>query len=287
MTADDVLFTVAALSDPSYAGPGAASWREVTASSTDPLTVTLKLATPLGGFLQAATQGIAPAHLLAGIAPADLPADGFGRRPIGSGRSGWLPSTRLTPCCCRTWPTRHRPPTRSPTTAAGRPIRSTTAPTAPSGTPLPYLDGIDFRFYADVDALTSAWALGQIDAAVGLPADVAIRLAGSGGAPAAPISIHDPLRGDVEPPADASRVPRRQGPQGPAGGHRPRCDHADVLGGLATQADSLIPPSSWAFDPTVSAAVPHDVAQSRPACWRRAGSRRRPGAGSPRVAPSH
>ena len=43
------------------------------------------LKTPLGGFLQAATQPIAPAHILAGI-PVDQLADRpFGRQPIGSG----------------------------------------------------------------------------------------------------------------------------------------------------------------------------------------------------------
>src|SRR5438105_13266603 len=56
LTADDVAFTVGVLSDPSYTGPGAASWRDVTATASDRLTVTLELATPLGGFLQAAPQ---------------------------------------------------------------------------------------------------------------------------------------------------------------------------------------------------------------------------------------
>ena len=41
--------------------------------------------TPLGGFLQAATQPIAPAHLLATCPSTDLPDDPFGRQPIGSG----------------------------------------------------------------------------------------------------------------------------------------------------------------------------------------------------------
>src|SRR6185369_11116580 len=45
LTSDDVVFTVDALSDPDYTGPGAASWRSVTATASDPLTVTLTLAT--------------------------------------------------------------------------------------------------------------------------------------------------------------------------------------------------------------------------------------------------
>ena len=85
ITAEDVVFTVAVLSDPTYTGPGAESWRDVRATAIDPLTVALHLTTPLGGFLQAATQPIAPAHLLAGIPPEGLPDDPFGTVPIGSG----------------------------------------------------------------------------------------------------------------------------------------------------------------------------------------------------------
>jgi ABC-type transport system substrate-binding protein len=33
----------------------------------------------------------------------------------------------------------------------------------------------------------------------------------------------------------------------------------DALGGFAMRADSLIPPSSWAFDPTVSLPIAHDI----------------------------
>ena len=85
LTADDVVFTMTALADPAYTGPSATSWSEVTASAVDPLTVTLKLATPLGGFLQAATQAIAPKHLLGDVPPAALADDPFGVHPVGSG----------------------------------------------------------------------------------------------------------------------------------------------------------------------------------------------------------
>ena len=84
LTSADVLFTIAALSDPDYVGPGAASWGEVSASAPDERTVRLTLATPLGGFLQAAT----PAHR-----PAPSPRGGGSRRPADRclrPRSGWL-----------------------------------------------------------------------------------------------------------------------------------------------------------------------------------------------------
>src|SRR5215213_5900177 len=85
ITADDVAFTVGVLSDPSYTGPGGESWQDVSASVVDATTVELHLSTPLGGFPQAATQPIAPAHLLEGIAPSQLPDDPFGAAPVGSG----------------------------------------------------------------------------------------------------------------------------------------------------------------------------------------------------------
>ena len=261
LTSEDVLFTVGALSDPAYAGPGASSWREVTATAADAQTVTLTLATPLGGFLQAVTQEIAPAHLLSGVAPGDLPTDPFGRKPVGSGafRLAVLDDAHalLVPYISDVQsgepvgPNAGSPP---PTDSLATPTA-----TAPGGTVLPYLDGIEFRFYPDVDALTSAWGLGEIDGAVGLPADVAQRLAAGNGAhlleypsttlfavtlnlrPSHP-EFRDPaVRRALLQAIDRDTIVR------------------DTLGGLATRADGLIPPSSWAFDPTATPAVPFDV----------------------------
>ena len=261
LTSEDVLFTVGALSDPEYAGPGASSWREVTATAADAQTVTLTLATPLGGFLQAVTQEIAPAHLLSSVAPGDLTTDPFGRKPVGSGafRLAVLDDAHalLVPYISDVQsgepvgPNAGSPP---PTDSLATPTA-----TAPGGTALPYLDGIEFRFYPDVDALTSAWGLGEVDGAVGLPADVAQRLAAGGGAhlleypsttlfavtlnlrPSHP-EFRDPaVRRALLQAIDRDTIVR------------------DTLGGLATRADGLIPPSSWAFDPTATPAVPFDV----------------------------
>src|SRR5262245_33733595 len=83
ITADDVVFTLSVLGDQAFTGPGAESWREVRAVAVDPLTVSLELSTPLGGFLQAATQPIAPLHMLAGVPPEALADDPFGNQPVG------------------------------------------------------------------------------------------------------------------------------------------------------------------------------------------------------------
>jgi ABC-type transport system substrate-binding protein len=85
VTSADVVFTVETLQDPTYTGPAAGSWREVTATVIDERTVRFDLATPLGGFLQAATQPLLPVHLLANVPPASLAEDPFSAKPVGSG----------------------------------------------------------------------------------------------------------------------------------------------------------------------------------------------------------
>ena len=261
ITSDDVLFTVGALSDPAYAGPGAASWREVTATASDAETVTLTLATPLGGFLQAATQSIAPAHLLAGLAPADLPGDPFGRKPVGSGafRLVTLDDAHALLVPYVSDPVTGGPEVPGDSAPPATDSLATLRPTAPGAAPLPYLDGIEFRFFSDIDALTSAWGLGEIDGAAGLPADIAVRLAGQGAAHLLryPSSTLFAVTLNLRPTHPAFRVAAVRKALLQA------IDRdailRDVLGGLATRADGLIPDSSWAFDPTANAGIPFDA----------------------------
>ena len=85
VTASDVAFTVATLQDPQYRGPGAGSWAGITVTAVDSATVRFELATPIGGFLDLATQPIVPEHLLGGTPPGGMADDPFGEGPIGSG----------------------------------------------------------------------------------------------------------------------------------------------------------------------------------------------------------
>ena len=261
LTSEDVLFTVGALSDPSYAGPGSSSWREVTATAADAQTVTLTLTTPLGGFLQAVTQEIAPAHLLAGVAPRDLPTDPFGRKPVGSGAFRLVTLDDAHALLVPYVGDVQSGGPRGPNAGSPPPTDSLATPTAspPGGAALPYLDGIDFRFYPDVDALTSAWGQGEIDGAVGLPADVAARLAAGGGAHLLeyPSTTLFAVTLNLRPSHIEFRDPAVR---------RALLQAIDrdtiirvVLGGLATRADGLIPPSSWAFDPAATPPILFDV----------------------------
>jgi ABC-type transport system substrate-binding protein len=85
VTADDVVFTVSALKDPSAAGGLAATWADVAVERVDDLTVRFTLGAPVGGFVAALTQPLLPSHLLAGVQGADLASSGFALNPVGSG----------------------------------------------------------------------------------------------------------------------------------------------------------------------------------------------------------
>jgi peptide/nickel transport system substrate-binding protein len=274
LTADDVVFTVRTLSDATYGGPGAVSWRGVTATALDPLTVTLQLDTPLGGFLVAATQPIAPAHLLAAVAPADLPNDPFGRHPIGSGpfRLVSLDASKavLEPASGidavpedSGGPNFQTPP---PTDSRG------TIPTPPRD-PVPYLNGMEFLFYDDVASLRAAWDQGVLDAASGLAPSGAAALGAEPGArivryPGSTLLAVDlnlrPARSDFRDPAVRRALLAAIDRDAIV---------ADALGGLGMRADSLIPPSSPLFDPSASPPIASGPAVARAALtaagWKR------------------
>ncbi|MBI3750109.1 MAG: ABC transporter substrate-binding protein [Chloroflexi bacterium] len=167
LTADDVVFTIESLSDPTYDGPGAGSWNEVTAIAADPLTVSLRLSTPLGGFLQAATQPIAPAHILGSVPPAALSSDPFGLHPVGSGpfKLLVLDGRRAVVDAMDA----------TGTADLASPLPSGASPSAPATSfPAPYLKGIEFQYYDDAAAIAAAWQRGDLDAASGLaPSDAA------------------------------------------------------------------------------------------------------------------
>jgi peptide/nickel transport system substrate-binding protein len=173
VTADDVVYTIRTLQDPDYMGPGASSWGEVSVAAIDDQTVTFTLDTPLGGFLQALTQPIAPAHILGDVPVTLLPDHPFGQQPVGSGPfelvdlssdgATLVPATPLSD---------DGPGTTDPAGLATDSL-TTAPPTARPQRPLPYLAGIDLRFYDDEDALASDYRSGVLDAASGLSPELA------------------------------------------------------------------------------------------------------------------
>ena len=264
VTADDVVFTVGVLQDPSYGGPGAASWRDVTARATGQRTVTFELSTPIGGFLQAATQPIVPAHLLRGIPISQLGDDAFGRAPIGTGpfqlvtlddQHAVLKPARYDPVA-PDQPGRSAAPTRTLAPAGSTPR---------SGRPMPFLSGIEMRFFDDPGALAAAYEAGDVDAAAGLPPQEATRLAGEPGSrllryPTSRLTVvvlnlrksrpefRDPkVRVALLEAIDRDAIVK------------------DAFGGGAVRADAPIPPGSWAFDRAASPRLPYDQVATRKA----------------------
>jgi peptide/nickel transport system substrate-binding protein len=260
VTADDVAFTIHVLQDHDYHGPGAGSWNEVEVTTLGQRTVVMTLTTPLSGFLQAATQPIAPAHLLSGIAVDRLADDPFGRQPIGSGpfavasltqdKADLIPSTMVMP---EATPSAGASPVATDSLATPTPVGRPTRPT-------PYLKGIEFRFFDDPAALAAAYRMGGLDAASGLPPAVGRDLATTQGSRA--------LR---YPGSTLTAVFLNLRP-----GQHPECANpavrtallaaidrraliADAFAMGAGSATSAIPPSSSLFDPTADPPVAHDV----------------------------
>ncbi len=276
VTADDVVFTIETLQDPDYAGPGASSWNEVQAAATGPLRVTFTLKTPLGGFLQALTQPIVPAHLLGDIPVAGLPAASFGREPVGSGP---FAVTELSDASVSLVPAEGLPLDQGgdpgPGASATPGVGETPGPTRRPSRPMPYLPGIEFRYYSDPTALSADFEAGKLDGASGLTPALAGELAGGPGARAlrypgstltAALLNLRPGHPEFSSPAVRTALL--------AALDRGRIVSA-AFAGAATLAADPIPPSSALFDPKADPPVAYSRSAAtkalRAAGWTRAG----------------
>jgi peptide/nickel transport system substrate-binding protein len=257
VTADDVAFTIKVLQDPSYTGPGAGSWNGVAVHTDGARTVTFTLATPLGGFLQAATQPIAPAHLLADVPAARLADVAFGRQPVGSGPFAVASLDQDTAELIPTTAVLDLPD------ASASPGPSNDSLAVPFATerpddPIPYLAGIEFRFFDDPEALAQAYRAGDVDGASGLSPATTSQLASAPDSHA----LHYPgstltavllnLRSGHPEFADpAVRAALLSA-----------IDRATLVRGAfsmaAGLASSAIPPSSVLYDPAAGSPVPYD-----------------------------
>ena len=257
VTAHDVAFTIGVLQDPTYLGPVGASWRDVTVTEVDARTVRFSLTTPLGGFLQAATQPIVPAHLLEGVSVGLLTEHPFGQAPVGSGpyRLATLDDDHaiLEPATFELDDVDGRP---------GGPLVGATPRPSPTPTPVPLpgsiQPGIEIRFFDNRDALSEAYAAGEVDAATGLGPVEAARLAGQPGSRELryPTTTLTTVIFNLRPSRPEFREPRvrfalltgidRQGIVETA------------FGGRAAISDVPIPPASWAHDDTIRAPIAYD-----------------------------
>jgi peptide/nickel transport system substrate-binding protein len=135
---------------------------------------------------------------------------------------------------------------------------ATTRPAAHEGATQPAIDRIELSFFDDADSVAAAFRDGRVDAASGLDPAAAATL---GDVPGSRL-----LR---EPSTTLTAVALNLRPDHPElGDARTRkallesIDRGRLLsvvyGGLASSANGLIPPTSWAYDPDASPATPHD-----------------------------
>jgi peptide/nickel transport system substrate-binding protein len=256
VTADDVVFTIQTLQDPDYRGPAATSWSEVTVSAVSAREVRFTLDTPLGGFLQALTQPIAPVHLMGDLPVGSMDQDPFGGLPVGSGA---FAITQLSDTSASLVPAQiaeevgqaSASPSSSPDSL------STATPTTRPERPMPYLAGMEFRFYDNPTDLAGDFESGELDAASGLPPAIARQLGSQPGArlvryPGATLT--------------AALVNLRPGhPEFATPGIRTGLLAAidrdglskDAFAGFVSPATSLIPPSSPMFDAKADPVVPY------------------------------
>ena len=287
VTADDVVFTIQALQDPQYTGPGEMSWAEVAVRAVDAHTVEFTLTHALGGFLAALTQPIAPAHLLRDVPPARLADDPFGRQPIGAGPFEVQSLSVDEAILVRRSGTGGGSASPSPDASASSfPDASTSVPMPSPGSGGHPIDRIELHFYDTAAALVAAFRAGSLDAADGLPTRDAGALAALPG-----------TRLVVQRLTTVSAIALNLRPS-----HREWRDArarralleaidrdrivTDVLGGLAERADGLLPPGSAMNDPTKTPRVAFSTAAAAKdlsaAGWKKvAGAWRAPGGKAP------
>jgi len=152
VSSDDVIFTVGLLQDPDYPGPPdiGALWQSVTAEKVDDLTVQFALAEPFAPFLDYASIGLLPAHLLQGISAADLPMLDFNRAPVGTG------PFRLTDVVV----------------TEGQITEVTLKRFARYHGASPYLENLVLRFYPTPRAAFEAYQEGLVEGVAYVPSDI-------------------------------------------------------------------------------------------------------------------
>src|SRR5262249_1097121 len=151
------------LRDPSYTGPLAGSWNEITAKKINAETVRFTLTSALGDFLQVARQPLLPSHLLSHVPASQIAASAFSSAPVGSGPYRLLQWDQSTATLERT--------DAIPTGAAASPSPSPAPSAAAAGTVAATQTPIrlELHFYPDAVALAAAYRAGQLDMADGLP----------------------------------------------------------------------------------------------------------------------
>ena len=152
VTAEDVLFTVAAAQNPDIKSPHRADWEGVQASSPDSRTIIFKLAHAYTPFIENTALGILPKHIWQNTAAEEFPFSPVNTHPIGSGP---FQIAKVL------------------TDATGSATRYELVPFKNFALGKPYLKRITFIFYPNQEEMLKAFDAGKIDAIAGVtPTDL-------------------------------------------------------------------------------------------------------------------
>ena len=229
-TADDVIFTIGLLQDPTFPGRPdiSALWRSVEAVKINNFTVQMTLLEPYAPFLDYAALGMLPAHILNGVTAGDLLGHPFNRQPVGTGAFQ----------------------VEQFTNEPGRPPRIVLATNPRYYGRQPFINKIEFKYYATSADVFAAYRAGEVQgiASIG-PADFdQVRATPSLDLFTAPISgltliflntddPNSPFFQEVEVRRALLLALDRQSVID------------TTLAGQAIVADSPFQPNSWAYDP--------------------------------------
>lgn len=235
VTADDVLYTIGTIQAQDFPGNPdlAAAWQGVQSTKLDDLTVQFTRSDPFAPFLDYASVGLLPSHLLGQVGARELPAELFNRQPVGSG----------------------------PYRLRQLDLRSATLEVADQYyAAKPYISRVMFRFYKDDAAVAQALLRGEVQGdwhadgpqAALLRSNPNIRFyqAAQPSFDGLCFNLNDPLMSMPEVrQAIAFAVDRQK-------------LLTQFMNGLATLNESPVPFTSWAFDSGVKRYT-YDPAQAQ------------------------
>ncbi len=227
-TAADVAFTIQAVQDPNFQGDPALHelWQGVTVETQGDYAVRLVLPEPFTPFIYYTTLGILPAHLLSDVLPADLPASEFStQHPVGT---GMFKVQNVTP------------------------DRVTLVANEDYWGPQPYLQQIEIWSFGDWDSMLAAYKRDEIQGIYRVSAQHLSELAQS-----QDLQLYSAQQAGYS--LIYLNLQRESAPFFQDKGVRQALLYAldrqalidGVLHGQGIIADSPIPPTGWAYNPSV------------------------------------
>jgi peptide/nickel transport system substrate-binding protein len=242
-TADDVIFTIGLLQDPTFPGRPdiGALWRTVEAVKVNNYTVQITLQEPYAPFLDYLSVGIMPAHILNGVTAGELLDHPFNRQPVGTG------------------PFRVKEVANDP----GRPLRVVLETNTRYYGRQPYINEVEFKYFPTIGEVFDAYRAGEIQGIAHITAaDLdQVRSTPTLDVFTAPISgLSLIFLNHADPAAPFFQEEEVRQALSLALDRQAIIDA--TLNGQAQVADSWFPPNSWAYSPG-SVPVQQDVAQAR------------------------